>query len=123
MKTLLPLLPLLLLAACGDVPPPQAAAPPPKALPPASPAGPERILGRTAAMLIQTFGEPDLDVREGPARKLQFSSGACVLDAYLSAPQPGREPIVRHVDTRLPNGDDIDTASCIAAMTRRSQAR
>jgi len=46
-----------------------------------------------------------------------------VLDAYLYPPGPGREPVVTHVDARLPSGDDIDRASCIAALSRRKEAR
>ena len=81
--------------------------------------GLENVIGRTAGMLQTLFGTPDLDVREGPARKLQFAGPACVLDAYLYPPKGGGEPIVTHLDTRLRDGRDIDRASCVAALTRR----
>ena len=81
--------------------------------------GLENVLGRTAAMLQALFGKPGLDVREGPARKLQFTGPACVLDAYLYPPKGGGEPIVTHLDTRLRDGRDIDRASCVAALSRR----
>ena len=81
--------------------------------------GLESVLGRTAAMLETQFGRPGLDVREGPARKLQFAGPACVLDAYLYPPKGGGEPIVTHLDARLPDGRDFDRASCVAALARR----
>lgn len=98
-------------------------APPPKVVqrPVASyhSTGLENVIGRTAATLEAQFGRPGLDVREGTARKLQFAGPACVLDAYLYPPKGGGEPIVTHIDTRLPDGRDLDRASCVAALGRR----
>ena len=74
-------------------------------------------------MLAAQFGKADLDVREGSARKLQFVGPACVLDTYLYPPAVGGEPIVTHVDARLPDGRDMDRASCVAALSRREEAR
>ena len=48
-------------------------------------------MGKDARTLEGLFGPPDLDVREGPARKLQYASSVCVLDAYLYPPAQGRE--------------------------------
>ena len=79
-------------------------------------AGLETVIGRTAAALSAHFGPPVLDIREGTARKLQFESTVCLLDAYLYPPAGGGEPIVTHVDTRLPDGRDFDPASCAAAL-------
>jgi outer membrane biogenesis lipoprotein LolB len=81
--------------------------------------GLENVIGRTAAILEAQFGKAGLDVREGPARKLQFAGPACVLDAYLYPPKGGGEPIVTHLDARLPDGRDFDRASCVAALSRR----
>ena len=116
---------MLLLAGCVSA---QADAPAPAAVRPAGPvaystAGLATVIGRTARFLEAQFGRPDLDVREGIARKLQFLGPACVLDAYLYPPRGGGEPIVTHVDARLPDGRDIDRASCVAALGRRQQAR
>jgi len=116
---------LLLLAGCVSA---QADAPAPAPVQPARPAGYSTVglatvIGRTARFLEAQFGRPDLDVREGTARKLQFLGPACVLDAYLYPPKGGGEPIVTHVDARLPDGRDIDRASCVAALGRRQQAR
>lgn len=115
-----PLLALLLaLPAC--VPSTVGEAP---ALPPVRNAGaygraPEGIAGATARKLVALFGQPRLDVRERTVRKLQFSNGRCVLDAYLYAPAQKKEPIVKHVDTRLVNGTDADQASCIRSLSER----
>lgn len=113
------------LAGCVSAPP---ATPPPAPAPsvprPYSPVGLEAVLGSTAAALVGQFGNPDLDVREGPARKLQFLGPACVLDAYLYPPRGGRgEAVVRHVDARLPDGREMDRSSCVAALSRRREAQ
>ena len=76
-------------------------------------------MGRNARALVALLGDPGLDVREGPARKLQFLGPACVLDAYLYPPRGGGEPVVTHVDARMPDGRDIDRASCVAALSLR----
>lgn len=84
-----------------------------------APAGLEGVMGRTAAFLEAQFGRPDLDIREGQARKLQFAGPICVLDAYLYPRAGGGDPVVTHIDARLPDGRDLDRASCIAALSRR----
>jgi hypothetical protein len=96
-----------------------AAAPPPRY----TPVGLESVLGRTAGVLQAEFGQPELDVREGTARKLQFVSQICVLDAYLYPPKAGGQPIVTHVDARLPDGRDMDRASCVAALQQKQRSR
>jgi hypothetical protein len=78
----------------------------------------EGVTGRTAASLITLLGQPALDVQEGNGRKLQFSGGNCVLDAYLYPQQRG-EPVVTHIDARLPDGRDADRTACVAALRRR----
>ena len=70
-------------------------------------------------MLVSLFGEPALDVREGSARKLQFLNSNCVLDAYLYPPREQPEAVVTHVDARLADGRDADSAACIASLGRR----
>jgi hypothetical protein len=95
-------------------PPPIAAAPPPTY----SSVGLERVIGQNAAGLVALFGQPDAEIREGPARKLQFAGRFCVLDAYLY-PKGNDEPRVTYLDAREPDGSAIDRASCVAALTRR----
>lgn len=120
-RYLLSLSPALLLAACATPGAPQTA---PKSVKPANlhEAGLERVMGRTAAELVALFGAADLDGHEGQARKLQFVGPACVLDTYLYPSKPGTEPVVTYIDARLPAGDDIDRASCIASLSRRAAA-
>ena len=114
---------LLVLGGCAagtDRPAPAVDRPPPtQRVVPYTSTGLETVLGRTARMLEAQFGRPTLDVREGPARKLQFGGAACILDAYLYPPKGGGEPIVTHIDARLRDGRDLDRASCVAALTRR----
>jgi len=114
---------LLLLGGCATAKTggtaPAVERPPPQRVVPYTSTGLETVLGRTARMLEGQFGKPVLDVREGPARKLQFGGPACVLDAYLYPPKGGGEPIVTHVDARLRDGRDLDRASCVAALMRR----
>ena len=112
----------LLLAGCGETTPRPALAPPPVARP-ISTAGLERVMGQNAAELTRTFGNPDADVREGTARKLQFKGPICVLDTYLYPAKGGSDPTVTYVDTRQPDGSPIDRASCVAALARRGGGR
>jgi hypothetical protein len=111
---------LLVLGACASS---QGATPAPSTNAPERPqsysvTGLESVIGRTARTLETQFGRPALDIREGTARKLQYSSAVCVLDAYLYPPAAGGEPIVTHVDARLPDGRDIDRASCAQALVQ-----
>ncbi|HWK35553.1 hypothetical protein [Sphingomonas sp.] len=112
-----------LVGACatGSAPPPRPASaipvPPPIAY---ATTGLERVVGQTAAGLTGVFGKPDVDIAEGTARKLQFGSRICVLDAYLYPPKDGRgDAVVTHIDTRQRDGSTIDRASCVAALSRR----
>lgn len=115
---------VLILSACAATPRPAKVASPVQVSPPlVAPAGLDRVIGRNAGALISLFGNADQDVREDNSRKLQFSSGICILDAYLYTPAKGNEPLVSYVDARQPDGGSIDKASCVAALTRRKEAR
>ena len=102
----------------GPVRPVHTSLPPPRRY---SPTGLENVVGRTARYLESEFGRPDLDIREGPARKLQFSGPACVLDAYLYPPKAGGDAIVTYVDARRLDGTDFDRASCAAALVKKAE--
>ena len=84
--------------------------------------GLERVMGQDQPGLVRLFGAPDAEMREGTARKLQFASAICILDAYLY-PRGSQPPRVTWLDARQPDGAPIDRASCVAALTRRSEAR
>lgn len=77
------------------------------------------LVGLTAAELVGHFGNPALQVREGTSLKLQFRGRSCVLDAYLYPSQNGVQRVT-HVDTRSPNGADIDQAACVSALENPS---
>ncbi len=117
----------LLLSACGSekAPPPRSPSyiPPPvlprRTAPAPTAAGLERVMGKSAAALVQAFGPFQLDVREDGARKLQFANKQCVLDTYLYAPAAGKEMVVTFVSARLPDGKTTDPAACIATLGKR----
>ena len=118
---LLLLIGLPVLAGCVA---PAAEAPPAvPAVRPVAATGLDGVIGGTARALIGQLGRPDLELSEGPTRKLQFLGPACVLDAYLVPPRAGAEPVVIHVDARLPDGREMDRASCVAALRAQVQAR
>ncbi len=82
--------------------------------------GLEGVIGADLDDLTRQFGPARLDVWEGDARKLQFSGNACVLDVYLYPPSPGAAPEATYVDARrASDGQDVDRASCVAALKRR----
>ena len=108
---------LLLVAGCAPTATSEAPVTTPRAPSRATTAvGLQGVMGQSAPTLEAKFGRPALDVREGTARKLQFANQVCVLDAYLYSPRQGGEAVVTHVDARLPDGRDIDRASCVAAL-------
>ena len=115
---------LLVLAVTAGCVAPAAQAPPVQAVVarPVAAQGLAGIIGSTATALAARLGRFDLDLREGPARKLQFLGPVCVLDAYLYPPRSGAEPVVTHVDARLPDGREMDRASCVAALSARQPA-
>jgi hypothetical protein len=90
---------------------------------PASPlhsvAGLEIVMGKTADQLIRLFGKPQLDISEPPAQKLQFASGACILDAYLYPSEDNSTKRVTHIDARRSDGAAVDRASCVNALRQR----
>jgi hypothetical protein len=106
-----------LLAGCATRP---VEAPKPET---AAPARPKEIssdlMGASAGELIQAFGQPALQVREGPGLKLQFRGRACVLDAYLYAPQSGGAERVTYVDARTSTGVATDRDQCALSLARR----
>ena len=81
--------------------------------------GLEGVIGAGPDALVRQFGPARLDVWEGDARKLQFTGTACVLDVYLYPPVPGGAPAATYVDARrASDGQDVDRASCVAALKK-----
>ena len=94
-------------------------APPPRPRVLAAP-GLEGVIGAGPDALARQFGPARLDVWEGDARKLQFIGAACVLDVYLYPPAPGAAPAATYVDARrASDGQDVDRASCVAALRKQ----
>lgn len=119
--TFIHVLPLMLAGGC--VPKTAEDRPEPVRHQPVAAHGLEGVIGATARQLTARYGAPALDIREGSARKLQFSAPACVLDAYLYPRSNGGEAIVTYVDARMPDGRDIDRASCVAALNAKAETR
>jgi hypothetical protein len=124
MRAILPTALILTLAACsgGTVAPPAAALSQPET-PHARHAAPHdpvlgSVIGADADALIRQFGAPRLDIRDGDARKLQWSGTACVLDAYLYPAEKGGRATTTFVDARRGDGREVDRADCITAMRR-----
>jgi len=108
---------LLTMSGCAAIP---ATAPAVIPSPPASAYGkPVQVIGMDAKRLIAAFGQPRLDIRERSARKLQFTNGKCVLDAYLYTPAKGKEPAVTYADARLPDGRDTDVGVCAMGLATK----
>jgi hypothetical protein len=109
----------LLLAGCtsGQTARPARAAPVPI---PTGTLGLEGVLGQNARGLVARFGTPVADLTEGAARKLQFASGTCVLDAYLY-PKGKAEPVVTYLDARQSDGSPVDRASCVSAIQMKAR--
>ena len=116
---------LLFVAACA--PRPAATPPPEPAVAAPVPAATDRhdhrtLNGMTANELIQHFGKPRLQVREGDGTKLQFAGPNCLLDFYLY-PGQGGVPRVSHIDARNLQGADVNTQSCVYAIESARGAR
>lgn len=118
-RTLVAAFAALMLPACGSSPTgirPAAISPPPARSAAFYGRAPEGVAGADAGKLTAMFGKPRLDVQQPGMRKLQFTNGRCVLDAYLYPTGRRKEPVVTHVDTRLADGKDADQAMCIASL-------
>jgi hypothetical protein len=109
---------LLLVAACAPRP---ASAPLPQPRP-AAPAAASAdrhdhrtLNGMTANELIEHFGRPRLQIREGDGTKLQFAGPTCVLDFFLY-PGQGGVPRVTHIDARNLQGGEFNSQACVHAI-------
>lgn len=126
MRAIAILIPALLLAGCATtdaavpLPAPALSQPEPHLIHHAPPrdnpmAG---VIGADAEALVRRFGQPRLDIREGDARKLQWSGSACVLDAFLYPGEHGSRAVVTYIDTRRGDGQAVDRAACVVALRK-----
>jgi hypothetical protein len=124
MRRFLPLVPILLLAACGEAemarPVAAISQPAPHMTHHAPPhdIATASVVGADAEALIRQFGPPRLDIHDGDARKLQWSGTACILDAYLYPPAQGGQATATFVDARRGDGRDVDRTACITALRK-----
>lgn len=142
MRLAVPVLGAMLLSACVSTPQPTQSTPPPprppaqaQSVPPSVPPPPpvegfrmpeimqgpglSGVIREGANSLVAQFGQPRLDVAEGDMRKLQFSSGACVMDIFLYPLRPDAEPVATWIETRrASDGQEVDRLSCIQALRR-----
>ncbi|HEU0310474.1 MAG TPA: hypothetical protein VFR36_04565 [Sphingomicrobium sp.] len=111
---------LLLVAGCASTPAPVPVQPVATPPPAAGSHDHSTLNGMSANELVEHFGRPRLQVREGDGTKLQFAGPGCVLDAYLYPSQSGAGmPRVTHIDTRNPQGGPVNTQNCIASIEGR----
>ncbi len=81
--------------------------------------GLEQVIRANARSLEAQFGTPQLNVREGDMRKLQFAGPACVLDIFLYPLAQGAQPVATWVEARrASDGAAVDRAACVAALRR-----
>ena len=115
MRRILPATALLLLGACTTRPLPAPVEQQQQAPPSEHTRG--GLIGLTPEQLVERFGSPALQIREGNSWKLQFRSASCVLDAYLY-PAPGQQTPYRvtYVDTRTRSLNSINQLACIASL-------
>ena len=112
----IPLVATLFVAGCATTPPQSQPQPTPIT---SQPQVRGELLGLTASELVQRFGNPALQIREGQGLKLQFRGSSCVIDAYLYPPRDRSGPErVAHVDARLRSGADTDPRVCVATLSR-----
>lgn len=87
-------------------------------------AGLEGIIGERAGSLVRRFGEARIDLAEGDARKLQFTSDRCVLDVFLYPLEANGEPVATHVVAReRKGGGEADRVGCIGEIERSAGRR
>lgn len=79
--------------------------------------GVDSVVGESAAALLNRFGTARIDLTEGDARKLQFTSQSCVLDIYFYPTSADAQPVATHIEARERSvGAPFDRAACIAAV-------
>lgn len=81
--------------------------------------GLESVIGQRASSLARRFGTARIDLAEGDARKLQFTSATCVLDVFLYPLEQNAVPVATHVEARERiGGNSADRVRCIEEVER-----
>lgn len=71
----------------------------------------------TANDLVQHFGNPRIQVREGDGTKFQWIADNCVLDVYIYAPDSGQGlPRVTYAEARTTSGAQTSITACAAVI-------
>lgn len=83
-----------------------------------SPARPEsgRLMGLTPTDVESLLGKPSLVRVEMAAQVMQFVNGDCVLDVFMSEPQPGAQFRTQHVEARDRDGKALPEEQCLAVL-------
>lgn len=85
--------------------------------------GLDSVIGERAERLSRRFGQARIDLAEGDARKLQYTSAACVLDIFLYPLAANAEPVATHVEARARQGGaPADRAYCIAEVEKEARS-
>lgn len=116
-RALAPLAALALAACAASVVPPGTPATTSRYVPQGKP-DPLGVIGGDARALTRMFGTPRLDIRDPTVRKLQFTDGQCVLDAYLYAPRARKEPVTTYAEARTADGAAMDWTACALRLKR-----
>jgi len=103
----------LMLAGCGETPPPKPL-PTPVAFAPVP--GLERLIGKPATAATALLGVPGLDRHDGPGRSLQFVGAGCILDVYFYPDPAAGQPTARFAEARHADGKPDETARCFTAQ-------
>lgn len=82
------------------------------------PAQPEagRLMGLTPMDIEALLGKPSLVRVEMAAQIMQFMKDDCVLDVFLTEPQPGAQFRTQHVEARDRNGHFVPEEHCLATL-------
>ena len=85
---------------------------------PSPPARPEpgRLLGLTTQDVESLLGQPSLVRAERAVQVMQFADAECVLDIFMSEPQPGAQFRTQYVEARDRDGQVLPEEQCLAVL-------
>jgi hypothetical protein len=83
-----------------------------------SPRAARDLAGLTDGQLLSVMGEPDLRRDEDQAQAWLYRSAACLLDVFLEAEEPGREPRVVLATARAVGEAPLAEEACLRGLSR-----